>query len=225
MAAGKMVLVSKAKGSNRGSPGIARKVKKLSRLVHAVMPETKHYPEQGIVNASPISTTATIVPLLNNIALGTAEEDRTANEISLRSITVPLYMLFATNASTATGWNYQTEVVRAMIVQDKQNSGSNPVIGDILDTSNATTPIQALRNVYNTKRFKFLVDRKFYLNVYNHATLAKALHKRFKYLKVEYNAAGDATKNQLYLILISDTNSANNNPVVSADLRVNYIDN
>ena len=224
MAGGKLILASRAGGKpntrirvrNSKARTTVSKVNRLSKLVHSIMPERKH---AGVnLFGSTVSSTASITPVFNFIGQGTDETDRTGNEISVNSVSIP--MQISANAVLPA---LSTETVRVLLILDKQNNGTNPAIADILDIANASYPFMALQNLYNTKRFKWLYDRKFTLSLQNYPVFNKTIHKSFKFLKVEYDKNDIPTKNQLYFVLLSD--QAVTMPSLVADLRVNFIDN
>lgn len=104
-----------------------------------------------------ISNTAswTSLPLLT-IPSGAGENLRTGRKINIKSIA--LRMVFGYHGDLSSGIPVDDDVVRVLLVQDRQANGTAPVLSDVLET--ATQPdVFAFNNLSNKNRFRILMDK------------------------------------------------------------------
>lgn len=93
-------------------------------------------------------TTTPSITIVNAMAQGTDSDDREGRKIHMQSLMVKLHI---TNEADNTKYS---DLMRVMVVYDKQANKAAPVIGDLLD---ATTMV-ANKNINNRDRFTVLGD-------------------------------------------------------------------
>lgn len=152
---------------------------------------------------------------LNNISQGDTSSSRHGDCIHMKSINLKFHLI-ANAANT-----YQ--VVRMMLIIDKNPGGALPGWTDVLESAN----VHALRNPAFKHRFAYLFDKKFML-VNGSASHSRIWHY-YKDLncKVTYDGnagtVADLYANSLTLFLISD--QAANTPTVNVTSRLRFVDN
>ncbi len=110
-----------------------------------------------------VATGGTVTPSINLIAQGVTESERVGRKCTLKSI----HWRFSLNlpqvdaaATPAAG-----DVVRVIMYIDKQCNGATAAVTDVLESAD----YKSFRNLSNSQRFSFLMDKTFNLN---HAGLA-----------------------------------------------------
>ncbi len=117
-------------------------------LVRLINVEEKIFDVDGTASTTTITSTPTVVNL-SNIAQGTDYFNRIGNSIR------PQTFRFAFSASGSSAVN--GNMMRLLVVQDKENQGVDPTMGDVL--AGLSTPILAPPNPETKQRFRILVDR------------------------------------------------------------------
>jgi hypothetical protein len=161
------------------------------------------------------STTATVTSL-SNISEGTDYNQRTGISVRATSLYVKgCIYAFSTQATFG-------ETVRTMIVCDMDNTGSAPSASDILE---APTDVNSALNHTNGQRFKVLFDRNYLISPGGDGG------KEFKvYLKPNShirwsNSTTGTREGHLYMLQLSTTAVAANEPNVTWYSRLRYVDN
>jgi hypothetical protein len=198
------------------SPGFTRTTQAYSRSLANLIAssgETKFF--DTLINETSITATGSIVPSLNLVAQGTADNQRIGRELKIKG----LYIRGQFEQNTSTTVTSAIKM-RLIIYLDKQANGAAATMGDILDTTVITTPVNAFRNLDNAKRFKILKDKRVQLNFYGHdGTNAFEHAVNFNYawtpkkpLSVEFSSTtGGITEirsNNIGILLVSNTASA-----------------
>lgn len=175
--------------------------------------ETKYFDTN--INETGITATGTIIPSLNLVAAGTADNQRIGRELKIKGVYIRGQFEF--NASTTVTSSLK---MRMIIYLDKQCNGAAATLGDILHTSVITAPVNAFRNLDNAKRFKILKDKRLQINRTAHdgTNFAEyAVNFNFawtpkKPLSVEFSGTnGQITEirsNNIGILLVSNTASA-----------------
>lgn len=184
--------------------------------------------------ATTIGTTA-VVTVLNSMAVGDTNITRDGNQIIMTSL--QFRFIANNNVSAAAG---HSQMIRHLIVADRQPVGANPGIGDILDNTVITNNLIAPYNSNTQMRFKILYDRLSIVKPalvtgFTPATGATTTvnsvdlytrRKRKMNRKALYNAStagvGTIQTNALFSILVSDDNT--NQPSVSVGYRLIFKD-
>ncbi len=87
------------------------------------------------------------------IAEGNGESQRIGRKITIKKIGWRLTINLPTTATAGS----TADVIRVMLVHDKQCNGSLPAAGDILDVDS----FRSFNNLANSKRFRVLMDRTY----------------------------------------------------------------
>lgn len=176
---------------------------------------------KGLINVehqkvdTSIATTSGTTPAvvqLNAIAVGDAEGSRTGNSILQKYV----YMKVTTKLNVSS--NYSR--LRLVLVQDKQQVGdTSPSYTDVYESASP----MALINKLTVGRYSILYDRTFNLDANNAQLLQDKYIPINNHARYNGTASTDIQKNGLYLMYISDDNT--NQPTISVNARLCYIDN
>ena len=171
--------------------------------------EMLHNSGIGSVNTSSTGT----MTLLNGIAQGDTDTERTGKSILMRNVHIRLVF---TQNSAATATTY-----RVMVVKDLQQiSDTTPAITDVLESANPLSPLKQS----NAGRFKVLKSWLFTTDDDKAQTKIIQYYNDFRF-HTRYNGttATDIQKNGLYLLTICD--QATNQPSMAYSWKVGYHDN
>lgn len=166
---------------------------------------------------STISSSGTFL-LLNGIAQGDAAQTRDGAQARLKSLESSANFTLNAAATNAT--------IRCIIFIDLQTDATTPALADVLDNSGLTDPTYASRNLDYRNRFLILKDYRFSLS--STGMQRKNWHNYRKLdLKTVYSGTGatiaSIRSQPLYILYVSD--SASNNPAITAHHRIRFIDN
>lgn len=111
---------------------------------------------------------------------------------------------------------------RVLVFEDMDNTGSVPAVTDVLESANVNSPV----NHTNGKRFRVLYDRVFVVAPDSSA----ACHQFKSYSKMNNhvrwsNTTTGTREGQLYVLHISDTATAGNQPTLDLKVRYRFVDN
>ena len=116
--------------------------------------------------------------------------------------------------------------VRLMLVHDKQTNGAQATATQVLQDSTPIDAIISAYNIDNVSRFNILYDKVFMLDPSYIPAITRVVHKKLN-LKVRYDAnAGDVTdlsQDSIFLIMVGD--QVTNDPTISHQIRLRYLDN
>ncbi len=101
-----------------------------------------------------VLTVGSVQPSLIIIAQGTTESERVGRKIRIASVHYRGHVTIPFNGSTGAGGN---DIIRMILVQDKQVNGATFLVLDYLETAD----IHSFRNLSNVNRFHTLYDRQF----------------------------------------------------------------
>jgi len=171
--------------------------------------------------SSTMNTTTTMT-LLNGLQAGTGATQRVGQTISIRSLEIRGYC--AVDVAAANG-----QVVRYIVVLDRQTNGAAPVAAtDILSTNN----VVGLRALTNRKRFKILLDKTYQLGPFTGDESQAIYHHYLKFrrpIKEEFNAGNagtvaDIATNSMYLVVLGTEAPGNTDALYAMDVRIRYTD-
>lgn len=177
---------------------------------------------KSIENTFQTSPTSLVpsISLLTGVAEGNDENTRNGRSVLAKSIYV--------QASSV--MRLVTSAVRIMVVIDKANNGAVPFINNILvpPVGAATYITSPLNQDYAGSRFNVIVDKRFVLSPGNSTTklthFFRKLNHHLKYtgigLSVDSTASG-----HLWLVVMSDQDTAANTPITTFTTRVMFTDN
>ncbi len=161
-----------------------------------------------------IATGAIIQAAVNLIAQGVGESQRVGRKVTVRQIGWKWQIKLAGATSKAN----TSDVVRVMMVLDKQANLALPAVLDILETSS----FLSFNNLSNKKRFRTLMDRTYTLKAdagggdgttedYGEDVIYDSFHKRVN-IPIEFNAAAGAiteiTSNNIVILLASENGTS-----------------
>jgi hypothetical protein len=171
--------------------------------------EPKNY--DTVTNYS-LSTTAGTLLLLNDIVQGSGGTNRTGRQVHLEHLRLALTFYAQQNVSS--------EMVRYMVLLDKECRGAAPAIGDVLN--NTTFGLISLLSSHNfdnvPTRFKILADEVIPIqptvtvnatntawnNPYYHRLLHIKLKSVVHYYNTSVGTVADIDQNSMYLIVWGD---------------------
>ncbi len=108
------------------------------------------------IDDTDVSNTGTIQAALLTIPEGNREEQRIGRKLVIKKILWRYNILLPTTATAAE----TSDIVRVMLIQDKQANGAQPAVLDILETAD----YQSFRQLANSQRFIILHDKTHVLN-------------------------------------------------------------
>lgn len=157
------------------------------------------------------------------LSQGAGPTQRLGEQVSVRSI--QMNVAFECSATTA-------DLVRIMLVLDRQPNSTLALISDVLSTSGATTiNCQSQRKLENRKRFKILLDKRIPTSVSNYTPyVTRKYYLKFKKpVLVQYNTANagdytDITSNSLLMCCFGDSASTAEQPYLIAQIRCRFTD-
>lgn len=195
----------KSTSSKRALTPKATPVQEVNRKIEAVKRSIKAASDKGwddTVSNSTVSSAGQLI-LLNSSIEGDAAENRSGDEILLKSVKVNGVF----NAVDA------TQVFRVMLVIDHEPKGLAFALTDLLDDSVITAPCYAFRKMDYKQRFTVLYDQ-FFGSVLATSSQQHAFKiRQLMNMKTTYYAASntgtvaDISRNSLYLVLISDSSA------------------
>ncbi len=103
------------------------------------------------INDATVASGGTIQADLLTIPEGNGEEERIGRQITIKKI-LWRYNIILPSTATATD---TSDIVRVMLIQDKQCNGAQPAVADILESDD----YQSFNNLSNSKRFRVLYDK------------------------------------------------------------------
>jgi hypothetical protein len=198
--------------------------KRISTLINV---EEKVHDVDG-TSGTTVTTTATVVNL-SNIAQGSDYFNRIGDSILGQSMEFRARVV----GNTAS----PRHVIRILLVADREQNGTDPVIGEVLQAG--TSPVIQPYNVFYTSRFNVLYDELVHLNnavglatggtsttyLSDQEHLPMMARKWNRHVKYDAAAAADASnrENALYLMAISA--DATDGPSLTYTFRFRFTDN
>lgn len=193
---------------------LALKVAKGLALIRGMVNCEKQYVDtnqtgQVVSNAGQITN-------LSAIAEGDDVSQRKGNSILARS----LYL----QADVVGNAVNTTNMLRCIIFQDQENTGTDPTVADILQFTGSALAVESPLNIDHIARYKILLDKKFVFTTTGHMrTNFKKYLNLHTHIKYTGTASTDIYRGQIYILWISDV--ATNDPSVTWNARLGYYDN
>lgn len=188
--------------------------KKVDKLKSDVKNKSE-YRYYDTLNIGTISNTGAIF-LLNGMNQGSNNAQREGTDMLIKHIRVVLNYVVSDT----------TNLIRIMLIYDKQTNSTTPALSDVLDTT-IIPPVLAYRVDSNKERFTVLYDKLHsgVLNTDNMQRVVK-IHKRMN-AKTLYNTLNSTgfvgiQKGALFLLIVSDSN-ATAHPGVNVASRLRYV--
>ncbi len=213
--------MNKRKSNGRRRRPQGKRVNRTRRFI-MVEPEVKHHDvgqSPSIVNAGAVFGTP-----INGMLEGLGSEQRIGSKVHIHKVSFKGIL-------TPTDTTDDGDVVRLMVVQDKQASGQTPTVANVLQSASP----QSFRNRETTKRFNILFDKRIAwdsrsVGVENPPTTFVQRHLLVEFFKdvdieVQYlsSAATYAaiSTNSIFLLTISSEAGATD---LSGNFRVSFTD-
>lgn len=206
----------------------AKRRKRAARAVAAAAPSSLSFAKTELkyvdkaVDLVSLNSTGDLV-LVNGIAAGSGASEHVGREVTMRSVQINL----RAQATAATG---VAQIVRFLLVYDRQPNGAAPAITDILTSTTVTAP----RNLDNRKRFKILWDEVCPLADRITATESGVQHVYLRFYRrlrhpIEFNATTSATvtaitTGSMYFVGIGTEASGNTDADCVGTCRIRYAD-
>lgn len=202
---------------------IARGAYKMARKIARVVNSEKKYHDVTLAIAP--DTTASVT-CLTSMAQGDTELLRHGNSIKMEQLYVKGNIVMDTAVPN--------EIVRILIVRDNDNNqGTAPTISEVLESSG----VLYLANKDHSKRFKILMDRKYYCDTSRPAKPI-TFFKQFKMYKDKAGnptlgqhctftagTANDTGKGHVYFIVVGNTATASTSSQINCQSRFRFYDN
>lgn len=188
---------------------VANQTKKLLNV------EFKHVTSGSTSN---ISSSGAVVHL-SQIAQGADNNDRNGRSVKLKSLHVRSRM--TAGASSVAG-----DIVRTMLVVDRDAAGVAPTITEILDSADPSS----FRNIDSEQgRFKVLLDRTHVISPYGVDQNCRDFWVWNKdmdmHIKYDGTAGTDISKNGIYLVQVGMYATAAFQTTQDTEVRLRYVDN
>lgn len=156
---------------------------------------------------------------LTNLSQGDTATTRDGSQVKFTSLR------FGYNLKSNPSGTMST--VRLMLVHDKQTNEAQATATDVLQDSTPVDAIISAYNIDNVSRFNILYDKVHTLvNTSSVGQVTRTIHKKLN-LKVRYDGnAGDVTdltQDSIFLIMVASTTT--NDPAISFQIRLRYLDN
>lgn len=160
--------------------------------------------------------------LLNGLQPGSSASQRIGMKVAIRSLQMKLISF----CTAGTGVDQEH---RWLVLLDRQANGAAPAaLTDFLAAGNT----KGLRNLANRRRFKIVLDKRYYINNANEPGSARVFNVYMKFrrpLIVEYNAGiagtiADIVSNSLYLVLIGQVAPGTGAGMIQGYARIRYTD-
>ncbi len=173
-----------------------------------------------------VAQAASIQAGVNLIAQGVTESTRVGRKCTIRSI----HWKYTIELTGATTKSNTSDVVRVMLILDKQANGALPGNTDILESNS----FLSFNNLSNKKRFRTLMDRNYVLVAqagggdgttedYGEDVVWDEFHKKVN-IPIEFNSTAGAiteiTSNNLVILLASE----NGTSAFTSKVRLRYSD-
>jgi len=189
---------------SKSSGGLARKaLSSVQRLSRMVKPEVKKITET--YGATSFTSAGVVYSTLDNVAQGTAYNERVGNQIKSQYMSIDYTLSSTTIASGGAPHEY-----RFIVFYDKQQIGdTTPAVTDVLQFASVNSPLNPL----TVGRFKILKNIRGIMDANNIAYVKNLnFHIPLKSHVIRYNGSlgSDVQVGSLYMLVISSSNSATN---------------
>lgn len=209
-------------GEKATSAKLARAItkvsKKVAKVARADKPEEKYF--DVLINRASVDWNG-LVDQIDAVTQGSTGNQRVGNKISLNSGRLR-FSITNNSAGAATA-----QRVRMVIVCDKQNLGTPPIVSDLFEAGYIGT-VDAVNAPYNrnneqARRWKIIYDKTICLNsqfpsiAFNRAIKLRGINQSF-------NNAAVYGRNSVFMFLVSDIAPLGSNPSCRGVSRVLFTD-
>lgn len=195
---------------------IARTALKIGKFVASVVNVEAKFYDQAI--GGTYTNGDNTASWLSGITVGTASNQRNGQSVLAKSLFIRGNIVMNAAATT--------QVLRVLVVMDKQRGGTTPTISDVLESSGVGW-INSPLTMQQAGRFVVLSDRNYDMSINgnNRSLQYKFFCKLKHHIRWDEsgNAIGDAEQGQLYLLAVS--NDGVNPPTFDFHSRLRFIDN
>lgn len=189
--------------------------KSVMKMVRSMMPK-KEYKFIDVESAAAAQTYNGTITLISGVAQGTTAITRVGRSINLKSL---LFRYSIIGLAT-------DPIMRVMILYDKQNTGTAPSVGGILQTVGNANAVNAPLEYTQAGRFQILYDKLIVCDAVKQTSYEGKFYKKFNGLSLKYQgdtaAQADVNKNAIYVLTISTT--AAGNPTIGWVSRLRFCD-
>jgi len=225
-----------ARGPTRGyyrRVGLYRRFRGGQNLRNGIAPELKFKDIAHTFGAAAIPVNGVLGGSLILITSGTAPSTLVGRKMTLKNITIRGTITLPKDSDGALSGTAITDVVRIMLVWDKQCNGAQAAVTDVISTASG---VEGLRNMEKSQRFQVLKEWLVNINsamAYdptNNVYVNSGFQKAFKYNKkcnitIHYDdtassVIADVQDNNIFLLAISNSGAVR----VSAQSRIRFLD-
>lgn len=179
-----------------------------------------------------------IISLMNGLALGTSATSRVGQNICMRSFHFK-FTIRGSSYATAAGVN-PSVMTRVMVFLDMQPNGVTPAGSDVLEDTTAGIGIVSPIYMSNAMRFKVLFDRRYEVqnrfnsgstqdfyttNTIHFDEVFQKMNHYVQYADSNNGDIQDIKTGALFLLLMSETATAGQQPAITYYFRLRYTDN
>ncbi len=183
---------SKSSGNRNGKTGRSSRV---SKALHII---SQREPYGVVVAYSTVPTTSGAIANLTQIPQGDSLNTRAGDKVLVEKINVRCNIL----ATATSNWRY-------IVFRDRFNTGTTPVVGDVLANPTVASPYSTI-NVIQQKRFTILMDKV--MSFSSAGSLSGTFKRILNVNQPTYYSGSSATVNQaagqIYLLVVSDVATA-----------------
>lgn len=170
--------------------GVAHKALRLARRAYNSTDHEWKVGEIAFDSVDLVQPSSSTAFLVNGIGSGSAQNNRIGEQAVMQRL--QLRLVFQKNAANTD----LAETVRFIVVWDKQPSGAAAGVGNVLESpgvgTNQDRNIHSMHNAQNRKRFSFIFDKTFTVNVGFNADRVFNWNLNLSRRKTQYNGAGGA---------------------------------
>lgn len=193
--------------------GLAMQAWKGVKMLKGLVNVERHFYDHSVITVNNQTNTPTIT-VLNDIAAGSANDERNGTSILAKYLLITYIVKVASPAVAVN--------TRVMVVHDLQNHGVAPTNGELFEQP--SNQVTSRLNSNQTDRFWILYDRVISLSVTGEQTITvKKLIPLNFHMKYDGPLSTDWETGSIFLVTVSDENT--NGSYVSVDTRLAYYDN
>lgn len=215
-----------------------KRIPRLGTIKSTYTVPEKKFLDNATIN-SPVGNTGGLL-LLNGLSQGTSSITRIGQQVTWKSFHLKFYLDGRSiNSSTPNTYDW-TSHVRIMVIWDVQPNGATPIASDVLDNAATSVALVSSLNKANGARFRILFDRRYHVqhtwytttptltlgqpgSIYDEVYLK--MNQITHYANTSTGLVSDIKTGALWLMAISDTATADEQPYFTFYTRLRYTDN